>query len=409
MLIPTLLLLSLIHFRKGDFLILATAEEVDTTVCGCAVGSGNGLSLNIPIPTPDGWTTIGELNQGHIVFGSDGNTCNVLEAGAIMFNRTCFGVVFSDESYIIADADHLWLTMCSNERKQATRRTLEYREHRRATRPKRGKGKRPDLAERNSKQEYKVLLPPRGSIRSTQEIKNTLKVYNGREINHSIDVASPLVLPDRSLPIDPYVLGVWLGDGNTNSGVVTSADIEIFSHFSNVDYTWHKLPSAKFGYRIDGLTSQLKAVGVLGNKHIPMQYLRSSMSQRLSLLQGLMDTDGYCDTRGQCEFTTTIKTLALEMHELVCTLGIKVNISKGKSKLNGKVCGEKYRLKFLNNMPVFKLTRKLNRQKRNEFRGTHNRRYILAVNIVPSVPVRCIRVDSPDNSFLAGTSMISII
>ena len=144
---------------------------------------------------------------------------------------------------------------------------------------------------------------------------------------------------------------------------------------------------------------------MLHNKHIPSQYLRSAKRQRLALLQGLMDTDGHCTKRGQCEFTTTSERLRDGVLELIRSLGWKPTWKKGNAILNGIRIGNKYRIQFWPDQPVFRLSRKATRQQSR--RPTRSQwRQIVSVEPVSSVPMRCIAVDSPSHLYLAGESMV---
>lgn len=112
-------------------------------------------------------------------------------------------------------------------------------------------------------------------------------------------------LPERDLPVDPYLLGLWLGDGLHTEPIITTPDCEIVTYLNNFceknGFILSKHKSNKYTYRIiekeklfrNRLKSALKDLGVLGNKHIPESYLIASRKQRLELLAGLIDTDGY--------------------------------------------------------------------------------------------------------------------
>lgn len=112
-------------------------------------------------------------------------------------------------------------------------------------------------------------------------------------------------LPEKDLPIDPYLLGLWLGDGLYTEPIITTPDCEIVEYLNDFceknGFVLSKHKSNKYEYRIiekerlfrNRLKSALKDLGVLGNKHIPESYLTASRKQRLELLAGLIDTDGY--------------------------------------------------------------------------------------------------------------------
>ena len=286
------------------------------------------------------------------------------------YNRPVYKVVFSDGSEILADEQHEWYTL---------------------------------TAKANETREYDYLEPMKGQIRTTLELYETL--YHRGRANHMIPVTKPLELPEKELPIDPYVLGVWLGDGYSSSGTITTADLEILEEIRQAGYTIRPR-KAPYAYGIEGLTTQLRALGVLHDKHIPTSYLRASKEQRLALLQGIMDTDGTVTKNGWVEIQLTSKVLAEGVHELILSLGIKVTIREGRAKLNGKDCGAKYRMKFASCLPLFRLERKRSKQKQTGFKGMHEVRYITDIQPVESVPVKCIEVDSPSHLYLAGKTMI---
>jgi predicted phage terminase large subunit-like protein len=241
--------------------------------------------------------------------------------------------------------------------------------------------------------------------------------------NHAIQVAGPLRYPDADLPIDPYVLGAWLGDGDSRDAGFTSNDPEILDHIRAAGYRvcpkpqryryWigarngdvrERTPLGRFAaYRC--LMSELRALSLLNNKHVPDAYLRGSIGQREALLAGLMDTDGTASKQGNCSFDNTNRRLVEQVKELVIGLGFKAGSIRTKlTSCNGRRCKDAYSIKFTPTRPVFRLSRKLARQRPT--RPTQERRYIVDVRSRPSVPVRCIQVDSPSHLFLAGRACI---
>ena len=80
----------------------------------------------------------------------------------------------------------------------------------------------------------------------------------------------------------------------------------------------------------------MREIGVLGNKHIPLAYLRGSVDQRLALLQGLMDTDGTASKAGQCVFCNTNHRLAREVFHLVASLRLKPTFLSKRATLYGR-------------------------------------------------------------------------
>jgi hypothetical protein len=300
-----------------------------------------------------------------------------------MLGRPCRQVCFSDGQRIVADASHLWRTV-----------DKRARSHRRSP----------------------------AALRTTDEIARTVRVRG--ELNHQIPLAGPVQYPPRlDLPIEPYTLGAWLGDGTTTKAEITSVDPEILEQISGDGFTVRPLAYAPHLYRIGGvghtrdpmtgrytanasLSSRLRAMGQHLGKSVPREYLEAGVHQRLALLQGLMDTDGYVDdVAGRCEFTSTREGLADAVVELAASLGFRPVKTVGRAMLDGVDHGLKYRVKFTPDRPVFRLPRKLARQKPAD--GLFHRfRAIDAVIDVPSVPVRCIQVANPSGMYLASRSFI---
>lgn len=361
-----------------------------------AKGNGKALALDTPIPTPAGWTIMGDIRVGDVVFGADGKPTLVTGAHDIMFNHECFEVEFDDGEVIVADADHLWFT--------EMRRKVS------------GSG-----ALGTASAQKGVAIKDRGAwrkaVRSTKQIADTLRYKNGSiaSANHSVPLAQALQLPDAALPIDPYILGVWLGDGDSDCARISCADkdadlIDIIRASGCAVGDRRAMKGEVGRYRIFGLNALLRKNGLLKNKHIPQCYLRGSVGQRASLVQGLMDTDGHIDARsGQCEFTNTNRQIASAFCEILISMGIKCRVIEGDATIAGSFVSKKYRVLFF--PPVTTAVFRLPRKKQLQIARTRRRRLSQDRRIVDcrpcvSVPVRCIRVASADSLFLAGRSMV---
>ncbi len=397
--------------KKVRDLIRATPVGGTTAIgFGGAVGGGKLLALDTPVPTPSGWTTMGEIGDGSTIFGDDGQPCVVLKAHGVQLPEEAFRLTFDDGSVIDAGGEHLWFTYTYSDRSAMHRRTDEFRARRQASRPSRVSGRRSEaftaaVTERNQRLHPPVKPPPTGAVRTTREIFDTLWARGTRQANHAIPVAAPLALPDTTLPLDPYLLGLWLGDGTTASGGFTTADPELVSAWEAAGWTVTRRP-IPIEFYVRGLSVVLRSIGVLGNKHIPLAYLRGSAAQRLALLQGLMDTDGtVAANSGSAEFCTTRRTLAEGVHELICSLGMKCTLREGRARLRGRDCGPKFTIKWMSSLPAFRLSRKSALQTLPS-RSTTRFRYIIGCEPIAPVPMRCITVDSPSGLFLAGRSFI---
>lgn len=376
---------------------------------GGAAGPGKLIHVDTLLPTPNGWVTMGDIRVGDQVFGPDGLPARVTVVSEVQV-KEAYRLTFDDGAVIDAHDEHLWHTYTASELGAMTKRTPEYRERRQAKRPSRATGGRGErvaqlVTRRNKEREYDYLPLPAGSVKTTQEIVDTLKVRGGSRANHAIPVTSPLRLPERDLLLDPYLLGLWLGDGATDGGRFTCVDgLEKAFVRAGHGITAGKKPAEHY---IRGLVQILRAIGVLGNKHIPHEYLWASESQRLALLQGLMDTDGCCDKYGCMEFTNTNKALADGVAFLARSMGIKATVKESRATLYGKDCGPKYRVTFTTNIPMFRLERKLARQPKT-CRRTLRYRYIVSAERLPeSIPMRCISIDNPSHLYLAGENLVA--
>lgn len=330
-----------------------------------------GLPLDTPIATISGWKNMGDLNIGDIVFDKDGNPTSIVHVSDIHYNP-CYKIIFNNKEEIVADCDHRWLITFVKGKKKIEK------------------------------------------IMTTSELASYVDDLNksGKRKNSSllpkIVVNKPLNCTFKQLPIDPYVLGVWLGDGHSTCGMITNMYEEV----------WNEIK--KRGYKIGNDVSQggagkaqsrtvfkligkLKNINVLNNKHIPDLYMRSSFGQRLDLLRGIMDADGhYNDKRKRYVFATTRLKHAEFVKILVDSLGIKSTLIPCTKICNGKKIPG-YDVCFSTDIYMF-LARNVNVHKH---KSNHKLfRNIRSVNKVETVPTKCIEVDSPTHTFLAGTNLI---
>jgi replicative DNA helicase len=375
---------------SGRARMIPGAAPGEVTVLTAVSGAGKALALDTAIATRTGWTTMEAIRVGEFVFGADGQLTEVVAISEVMRGRSCYEVGFSDGSNIVADGEHIWRTLTFRDRYRLARRKPEARERSQEARRKK-------LVSASTR----PRVSPVGSLKTTREIRDTL--MNGENRNHAVPLAKPLEMPDAKLPVDPYVLGVWLGDGTSASVEFTNVDDDVIDEGSRVFRV--RKQKAKYRRVACGLRPKLRELGLLKNKHIPMVYLRASFGQRLALLQGLMDTGGCCSPKGECNFDNMNQRLVLDVAELMSTMGIKTNPKERLVKLNGRVVGISWRFTFRTELPVFRVRRKLKR-KSPSFRGVHKFRYVTSVRRIPSVPVRCIQVAADDGMYLAGVGMV---
>ncbi len=325
-----------------------------------------GLSLDTPIPTPSGWSNMGDLRVGDEVFAADGSVCRVTAKSSVHW-KDCYRMTFDDQTSIVCDHDHLWSTRSG------------------------------------------VHGSVTAKVITTADIAQTLRGSNGRR-QHRITMPGPLQLPPAALPIDPYVLGVWLGDGSAAAGRVTKPDIELFDLVSARGYSYSPPAGsdpAKCPTRtIYGLQKQLREAGLLGHKHIPDDYLRSSIGQRLDLIRGLMDTDGTWNrVRNSVVFSSVDKALAIQVQELALSLGERATFHEYRASGFGKSLTA-YRVdRNPQRYNPFALSRKADAV---TMKGSvrSRQRVVHSCDQTVTVPTQCIQVDSVDSSYLCGEQMV---
>jgi len=391
-----------------DFL----ATEADLAFFGGKAGTGKALRIDEPIPTPTGWKAMGDLVEGDVVFDETGAPTRVVEAHPVQMAADAYRLTFDDGTTIECNGEHLWLTYDYTELRRLRWSTDEWRSRRRAKRPSRTSGRKSEkfaasLAARNTARALATeAKQATGTVRSTADIVRTLLTDRGRT-NHAVPVSGPLSLPAADLPLDPYLLGVWLGDGTEANGGITTADPEIIESFTRLGWVpgYRKLVRTTVMQLFYGFGTRLRKMGLLGAKRIPVEYLRGSIEQRIELLKGLMDTDGTTSKFGNCVFDTTRPELRDGFAELLASLGIRFGMAPRDAKLYGRITSRSYRFHFTPPFVVFKLDRKASRQ-RLASRQTCSFRYIVRAERVETSPMRCIRVANPRGLFLAGRAML---
>lgn len=340
--------------------------------------AGKALALDTKIPTPDGYSTMGELQVGDYVLDEEGSPVLIKATSDIFKNHKCYKITFSDGEEIVADANHLWNVVTA----------------------------------RNVDRTFKTEEMSKDFKRERKGKKNSKKTnYNYK---YKIRKAPPIIYEEKELPIDPYVLGYWLGDGASASIRITcdNKDIKEVENYINEKCYTTNIIQTKSGtpYISVGVTkrgqpnyflTELQKLNLINNKHIPDIYMRSSIEQRRELLKGLMDSDGSVDKLGRGEFSQSDKYLIEQVSTVLQSLGINNNIKYRMSTCNGKEFPS-YRLHFMvdKKNSVFKLKRKHNRLKEKLKGGKF--KYIWNIEEIKSVPTKCITVDSGTGLFLCG-------
>lgn len=398
------------------------AGNLDNYVAGIRVAvqhmAAQPLALETVVPTPSGRKAMGQLAVGDEVFDPDGNVQFVDALSPIFTDRECYRLRFDDGTEVVADAGHLWRT---THRPGASRN-------------------RPWVTQDVS----------------TKMIAGSLGTRSG-QYNHFIPVSgAPDPSPRSDLAVDPYALGVWLGDGCRGRNTIAShrrEASEMAAHLGvggrvslsmneggsaailtmrhdvtrcryghtlvkrgdrmrcmechRVEAAVRRGCSEEKGQRVNAsFVERLESMGVRWDKRIPERYFLGSFDQRLALLQGLMDADGTVDRRrGSVAFVSCNATLARDVHRLVQSLGHKVAIREGRSNGFG-LSSPNWRMSWSSPDPVFRLKRKLAKQC-FDWTDDVKRRYVVACEPVESVPVRCIRVSGASHLFCVADAFVA--
>ena len=385
------LLIAVTAKNPGQKKALKAISENQVTFVYGAPGSGKAQPLDSIVYCPDGPVKMGEIKVGDRVCTPDGKSAKVL-AVYPQGEKDIYRINFADGASIECCKEHLWR-----------------------------------ISERSSKDRLSK------KIVDTQYIIDNLKTkYDERNIY--IELSNVVGFAQKELLIDPYVLGVLIGDGSIcNANVcVSSFDEEILNAVSvdltegyslkkshrDCDYrivktTLHKLNGSQSNTYKDSLRLYDLWGKKSHEKFIPEDYLYSSEDQRWSILQGLMDTDGYVSkTSGQANFCTSSEMLAKDVKTLVDSLGGLCTISEKHptyTYLGEKKNGRKAYICCLN-LPDCSKAFRLNHKKNISIPKTRyspKKRIVVSVECVGRKEAQCILIDSKDHLYLTDGFVVT--
>jgi hypothetical protein len=381
-----------------DFFYFLEICDKDSKCAGAIVFSmkrfGKALDVKTVIPTPSGFKTMGELQVGDFIFGGDGFPTKIINVTPYQYNRPCYRIEFCDSTQIIADENHLWVASDAKDRYTNV-----------------------------PSNEFNKFDFVQARVVTTKQMFDSQKSNQGNN-NWSIKNAKPVEYDKKELKIPPYIFGLWLGDGSSYTTKLTNIDQEIIDDW--IEYGKSiGLETIKDGDVTYALTSgrsqkdrsnkgrnqmlaYLQEYNVLKNKHIPKDYLESSVEDRIELLRGIMDTDGSKQKGNNlCEVCMKKESFRDEVYMLICSLGIK---ARKFAKHNKKYDKTYYYINFSTyDINPFRLTRKANGMRKKEDRkgGIVNEfRYIKRIVSIHSVPVKCIEVDNESKTYLCTKSHV---
>jgi replicative DNA helicase len=417
-------------------------------------GVGKALALETPLPTPDGWTTMGEVRVGDRLIGADGKPTRVVAATDVLVGRPCYEVEFSDGTVVVADEQHQWLTETRASRRSAQQAATGYNRYRnqkpfaavrttgeiaatlRCTTADRRINHSVTNAQPLQLPARDLLVPPYtlgawlgdGTAAAAQITSADPEIIACIEGEGIVAVPSPsaklryqLRLPDDEpvverlcvvcgRPFTPFT-GEERTCGRSCGGRARFVSSPVAAP------TCPRCGERSIGLRMcqvcrnrfGSVQARLRTIGVLGNKHIPAEYLRASEAQRRALLAGLLDTDGTVTAGGSVQFSVTDERLFSDVRELVVGLGYRCGVSTKAVRGRTRERSIAYTLTFATDDEVFGLYRKaLLHKERRAVSGTSRScsRFIVDVRPIDSVPVRCVEVDNNAHMYLAGRSMV---
>jgi phage terminase large subunit-like protein len=341
---------------------------------------GKAASDDTPILTKRGWLTVGDVVVGDELVASDGGWTRVLQVfpqGEVQLYRVTFTSGKSGMAQVSLEvcAEHLW---------EVSRARSSW------------------------------------CVMSTQDIlRNGLKHHLDGRSQFRIPVVKPWVgTSTKDLPIDPYLLGLWLGDGSKSTGAYATMDRELIDAFSSRYRTKLKrVVGQTRSYYIYGLVDDLRKLDLVvkpgepSKKHVPGAYLYGDVSTRLSVLQGLCDTDGSVSTHGAQCFSNTNPQLIADFKWLVSSLGGTWSDSGWYTpKIIGRpqaICKDAMDVFFRlpDGLCGFRLPRKRDRVPACSTKNMPQR-FINSIEPSRRGTSTCFLVDSSDHLFCAGRDLV---
>ena len=353
----------------------------------CILADDMGLGKMEPvsslIPTPYGFKRMGDVSEGDFVFDENGKPCRVLKTFDHK-QKEIYKVTFSDGTFSYCGLEHLW---------KVTTPVLQTR-----------------------KQGWKVL--------SLNEMLKSGLQYNGavnKANKFKIPTAKPVEYPEKKYFIDPYILGVCIGDGNLCNGRIgiSIPDFEVetcekikFLLSEGYELSVNRSASCpryiikSVNGRKNEYIREIKRLGlnVHGNvKFIPEEYKLGSVSQRLALLRELMDTDGSIKEQNKIGYYTNSEVLANDVAELVFSLGGVARVHSYNRMKNGK---EKKEFHVLIQIPMNPFSMQRKAEKYSPTFKKYCSRYIVSAVFDRIEDAKCLMVDSDEHTYLTSKSYI---
>lgn len=341
-------------------------------------------TLSSLLYTPEGVTTMGEIKVGDYVFDEKGKPNKVLKIheheGKIIYR-----VYFNDGNYVDCGKEHLWRVQRCNNRKD------------------------------------KRVADIWNTLNVGQMLKEGIETKGKNpRAKFYIPLTEPVEFNERRITIDPYVLGVILGDGSIGDGItITNSEEPIvnklreYEHFSSCKWNDNKNTNTIYLTRkVKHLLDEYNLTNLKSDtKFIPKDYLFNSIENRLQILRGLFDTDGCVEDGKTLVYYSTSKEMANNVKFLVESLGGVARLSVKKSpkyKYKGEIrIGKdcyKVVIQISNDIKIWSTPKHEGR-----FKGRKKPlfRNITKIEERGIEPARCIEVESESHLYLTNNFIVT--
>lgn len=355
-----------VFFDKSRFKVLA-----------CGRRWGKALDVDTPLFTTEGWKTMGTIAPGDKVFSPTGKPVRVRAVSEVYENRPCYEIQFFDGESIVADANHQWQVW--------------------------NKPKRDGIRRGNRGITWAGEFA--GSILHTDELYDKF-LQQDIQSYWAIHATAPLQTDPQKLPIDPYVFGAWVvSDPSRKGNMVKLKFPETVSEFGARGYDL-RYKGVKYDWYCRRLKKEIANLGWESIEEIPEVYQKSSLSDRVALLQGIIEGGGFYQRNGKLQIKCKSAGLCRDIVSLFYSLGQKVEIKAEPYQRGGKT-QDFFRLIF---RPCQGLVatryRRINKKLAEASQFNDKWRFIRRVRQVESRPVRCIEVANSTGMFCAGRSFV---
>lgn len=349
-------------------------DKLDLLVLNLPPRIGKLLSNSTPILTKNGWKKHGDLQIGDYVLNHKGRFVKVL-ATSPEYPCNC-RVTFANGEQIDCHENHEWL-----------------------------------VNDRHKNRE--IVLETKNMIDKIRDDYGYNKTKN--HFRFGLPIIEPILGEYKSLPVEPYCLGVWLGDGTNRKNCITidkkdNIIAETFNKYYSIHALYIHRTYGTYNYYFNGLRNDLQKINMCYNKkncikHIPDMYLASSIEQRLQLLAGLLDTDGTLSKKEhRYHYSTTEKQLMEDFVSLVSTFGWRCSVTEYEPTLSSSGIQGRKKVYSIGFNPTFEIPCRVPRKQLKVFSKPRRITITNIEKIENGEMGKCIQVEG--GIYLAGKTLL---